>query len=102
MIVNRRAHLRLVTDTDDPALFEQPAVLTARERITLLIGWLVFAWRCLTFPFRVVAATWRFAVKIGLGLIHGAINTVFAAFGVCFVGFVVFGIGRVLLHPLFH
>jgi hypothetical protein len=52
-------------------------------------------------PFRLMAAAWRFAVGLGVGIVRFAIDCLAAAFGIALVVFIGYGLARALLHPLF-
>lgn len=52
-------------------------------------------------PFRLIAAAWRFAVGIGVGIVRFTIDCFAAAFGLALVVFIGYGLARALLHPLF-
>lgn len=52
-------------------------------------------------PFRIVAAAWRLAVGLGVGIVRFTIDCLAAAFGLALVAFIGYGLARALLHPLF-
>jgi hypothetical protein len=52
-------------------------------------------------PFRLIAAAWRFAVGLGVGIVRFSIDCLAAAFGIALVVFIGYGLARALLHPLF-
>ena len=53
-------------------------------------------------PFRLLAAAWRFAVGIGVGIVRFTVDCFAAAFGLAIVISIGYGLARVLLYPLFH
>ena len=66
-------------------------------------------WVCLTmlakivlFVPRTIGRIWRFGVDAGQGILRFIVNFFFAMIGLTVIGFVVFGLGRVIFHPLFH
>jgi hypothetical protein len=52
-------------------------------------------------PFRLVAAVWRLAVAVGVGIIRFSVNFCVAMLGLTFVLFVGYCLARALLYPLF-
>lgn len=72
-----------------------------REAIRALQDALAMLTWVLMLPFRAVASIGRMAAAIGCGLLRWAIQLCFGLIGVSFVGFVGFGIVRVVFHPMF-
>lgn len=72
-----------------------------REALQALQDALAMLKWILMLPFRAVASIGRMAAAIGRGLLRWAIQLCFGLIGVSFVGFVGFGIVRVMFHPLF-
>jgi len=101
MIVTQRAHLRLVTDTDDPAEQLPDDRPGFRDALHLFLTRMLFVWRCLTFPFRAVAALWRAVVAFGIGVVRGAFNAVFAMIGVVFGLTLLVAVAAIIAH-VFH
>ena len=60
-----------------------------------------FAAMVLLAPFRIVAAVWRFFVRVGQGFFDGLFTAFFGLVGLGIIAFVTFGVLRVALHPLF-
>lgn len=72
-----------------------------REAIRALQEALAMLTCILMLPFRAIATMGRMAAAIGRGLLRWAIQLCFGLIGLSFVGFVGFGIVRVVFHPLF-
>jgi hypothetical protein len=52
-------------------------------------------------PFRLLASLWDLGVRTGYGFFGGLIKLFFGLFGLGLLAFVIYGVGRVLLHPFF-
>jgi hypothetical protein len=53
-------------------------------------------------PFRAITSAWNFGFRIGIGFFDFLYKAVFAVIGLGLIGFFIFGVGSVLLHPLIH
>jgi hypothetical protein len=58
-------------------------------------------WRVVLFPFRLLAGIWDVGLRTGFGFFEALIKLFFGLFGLGLLAFIIYGVGRVLLHPLF-
>src|SRR5437764_1332417 len=58
-------------------------------------------WRVVLLPFRLLVSLWDLGVRTGYGFFGGLIKLFFGLFGLGLLAFVIYGVGRVLLHPFF-
>ena len=56
-------------------------------------------WRVLLLPFRLLAGIWDVGLRTGYGFFNGLVKLFFGLFGLGLLAFVIYGVGRVLLHP---
>lgn len=91
MIVNQRAHLRVVASNSahevPRAVVKRDLVAFAtrmRDRLERCWEGVVMVWGVLLLPFRAAAAVWRFVVGMGVGLVRGVISFFYACIGVAF------------------
>jgi hypothetical protein len=56
-------------------------------------------WRVVLFPFRLLAGIWDVGLRTGYGFFNGLVKLFFGLFGLGLLAFVIYGVGRVLLHP---
>ena len=71
------------------------ATYTIRERFDLFLA-------VLSFPFVLVRNVFEFFVRTGARAIELTRKLILAVIGLALLGFLIFGLARVLLYPLFH
>ncbi|OEZ54883.1 hypothetical protein DUGA6_56540 [Duganella sp. HH105] len=59
-------------------------------------------WRLIWLPPHAVGVLWRYSIAIGMGAIRWACLALFGIIGLSLVGSLCFGVGSVLLYPLWH
>ncbi|WP_141753379.1 hypothetical protein [Duganella sp. HH101] len=67
-----------------------------------LLSAAAFLWWLVWLPPHAVGVVWRYSIAIGMGAIRWACLALFGAVGLLLIGSLCFGVGGVLLYPLWH
>lgn len=53
-------------------------------------------------PLKLIATIWRVSMATGIGFLRGLIRLALGTFGLLLLGWLAFGMLRVIFHPIFH